>query len=210
MKNNIKTSFCLLLFMSISAVIIAQDTATIKVHFLYGSIPRLAYRKTEWRSSGGIMGGHVGIELAPNCIMDFMPVGRVHWVARRQNKRSKFAVRTNPDDFWSISGGHSAHVKKATVVIPVNAAQKQVLDSIFTAYTTNTPYDYAFIGMRCAAATHDVLSQMGIMPTYGPHKIYFKIFYPERLRKRLLNKARQENWTVLYQKGSERRRWDRD
>ncbi len=31
------------------------------------------------------------------------------------------------------------------------------IDSLVNSYTTQTPYDYVFLGMRCASSSYDVL-----------------------------------------------------
>ncbi len=97
-------------------------------------------------------------------------------------------------------------VKKAIVYIPVSSQQKQQFDSIVAVYLTQTPYDYAFIGMRCAAATYDILGQLDILPNYSYSKTYTKIFYPEKLRTRLFEKAIENGWTIIRQDGSTKRK----
>src|SRR5688572_1813198 len=69
----------------------AQDTAYIKVHFLYGSRPLKTY-KDEPRWFGGILGGHVGIEAADNQILNFIPHGKFRLVAKNKIKHSRYVV----------------------------------------------------------------------------------------------------------------------
>ena len=187
----------------------AAEPVYIKVHFLYGSKPGRDFRETESRWFGGIPGGHVGIEVDSNVIMDFTMHGKFHVIAKNKKPHSRFAIH-NSQNFWEIFGYPADKVKKATIIIPVSEQQKKELDSIFAAYTTQTPYDYAFIGMRCGAAAYDVLSRIGILPQYSLRKTYFKIFYPKRLRKILLEKAAVHNWVIERQEGSSSRKWERD
>lgn len=187
----------------------AGDTTYIKVHFLYGSKPKVEYKDSESKWFGGILGGHVGIEVDSNKIMDFVGEGKLHIFEKTNNKHSRFTVRS-PKSFWEIFNTKAETVKKATVTIPITEIQKEKLDSIFKTYTSETPYDYAFFGMRCGAAAYDVLGQLGIVAKLSHRKTYLKIFYPRKLRKRLLTKAEKENWKVLKKAGTTKRRWEQD
>ena len=203
-----------ILFILFSLLIIfnsatSQDTTLIKVHFLYGSKPAKQYRDSERKWFGGILGGHVGIETNHDQVLNFMRDSKFHLIARKKEKHSRFAIHTT-DRFWGIFGSPGETVKKATVIIPVSRQQKNKLDSIQQVYTIQTPYDYAFIGMRCGAATYEILAQMNILRAHAYRKTFLKIFYPKKLRKRLLKKAQENNWTILRQDGTPRRKWERD
>jgi hypothetical protein len=188
----------------------AQDTSyLLKVHFLYGSTPLKQYKDTEPKWFGGILGGHVGIEGDSDRIVNFLPKGKFHVVAKKGNPHSTYAVHS-VDDFYAILGGNADSVKKAVVYIPVSRQQKQQFDSIAAVYLQQTPYDYALIGMRCAAATYDILGQLDILPNYSHSKTYTKIFYPEKLRTRLFEKAIENGWAIVRQEGSTRRKWEKD
>jgi len=205
-----KISFVGLLFLFVfSNHILCQGNYYFKVHFLYGSKPKKEFQKSEPRWFGGIWGGHVGIEVDSNTVLDFVPEGKFHWIAKNKNPHCKFAVHAIKD-FYEIFGGTSKAVKKATVVIPITKQQKQKLDSITLAYTAKPPYDYAFIGMRCGSAAYNILAQLGILKQYSYGKTYRRIFYPRRLRKRLLKKAKENNWAITKQNGTERREWEED
>lgn len=210
MKQEIKKFFFFFLLLAFSMEnqgLLAQDSVLIRVHFLYGSRPKRKFRATEPAWFGGILGGHVGIETDSNVILNFNPHGKFHWFAKNNDRHSRFAIHSI-ENFWLIMGSDS--VKKASIVIPISSRQKQRLDSLSTAYCARTPYDYAFIGMRCAAAAYDVLSRIGVVKKYSYHKTYRAIFYPRKLRKRLLKKARRHHWQVIREKGSKKRKWERD
>ena len=187
----------------------SQDTTFIKVHFLYGSKPLKKYKDTEQKWFGGVLGGHAGIEGDEDKVINFLPSGKFHWFAKKGNKHSAYAVHT-VSSFYAILGGSPDNVKKAIVHIPVTKQQKQKFDSIAAAYVTQTPYDYAFIGMRCGAATYDILGQLNILPAYNYGKTYRKIFYPKKLRRRLFKKATENGWLIVKQPGSPRRKWEKD
>ena len=187
----------------------AQDSSFIKVQFIYGSKPLKKYRDTEKKWFGGLPGGHVGIETDSSMVLDFHHYKSFHVFTTNSNKHSRFLLRPS-NEFWSGFHCTGETVKKATVIIPVTKAQKQRFDSIANSYLSTTPYDYAFIGMRCAAATYDILSQLGIVDRYPLKMIYMKIFYPKALRHRLYTKAKENGWAVIKQEGSLKRKWEQD
>lgn len=185
------------------------DSAYLKVLFLYGSKPARGFKQQEPKWFGGMLGGHVGIEGAQDSVLSFVPQGKFHWIAKKSNLHSQYVISTEAA-FWQILGGDADSVKKAIVVIPVTALQKQKFDSIRQAYLQAPPYDYALIGMRCGAAAYDILAQLQILKHYGYTKTYGKIFYPKKLRCRLLKLATQNRWTVIRLDGSTRRTWEGD
>jgi hypothetical protein len=187
----------------------SQDAELIKVHFLYGSKPLKQFRKTEEKWFGGVWGGHVGIEGSDNSILNFVPAGKFHWIASKKDQHSRYAQHST-EEFYALFGGNPDSVKKAIVYIPVTQRQKQRFDSIASVYLKETPYDYAFWGMRCGAAAYEILGQLNIVPSYAHGKTYRKIFYPKRLRKRLFKKATQNDWKIVRQEGTMRRKWEKD
>lgn len=188
---------------------VASDSTTIQVHFLYGSKPKHAFKDVEKHWFGGLHGGHVGIQVGPNRIIDFVPAGGFHYVAHKDSFCSRFATHAN-ETFWFIFGGQPNEVKKLSITIPVSMEQKKRLDSIAKAYRINTPYDYAFIGMRCGSAAYDILSQLNIVKKYSHKKTYRKIFYPKKLRKLLIALAEKNHWMMERQEGTTRRKWEKD
>ena len=187
----------------------AQDSLYLKVHFLYGSKPLKKYKSTEPKWFGGILGGHAGLECTSNQILSFSPSGKFHWIAKDNDRHSRYTLKTQ-DDFYAILGGNPDSVKKAVVYIPISWQQKQMFDSISKCYVAATPYDYAFIGMRCGAATYEVLAQLGIVRAYSPGVTSRNIFYPKKLRKPLLQDARANGWKIETHRGSSRRKWEKD
>lgn len=187
----------------------ANDSAYLKIHFLYGSKPAKDFKKLEKKWFGGIHGGHVGIESDSNFILNFLKDKKFHVFGRKNIRHSKFEVNTYKE-FYELFAIPSDSVKFAIVYVPISKLQKQKFDSISQCYTSTVPYDYAFIGMRCAAAAYDVLSQMELFPKHSRNRMVSKIFYPKKLRKRILKKAEENNWKIIRQEGSERRKWERD
>ncbi len=198
-----------ILFCFISFLAKSQDTTYLKVHFLYGSKPLKAFKDSEKKWFGGILGGHVGVEKDSNEIVNFVPRGELHWVNNEDEKHSAF-VTYRYTSFYSILGGNADSVKKAIIYIPISRQQMQKFDSISAIYRDETPYDYAFWGMRCGAAAYDILSHVDILPQYRYKKTFKKIFYPKKLRKRLLRMANENHWKVIKEEGSTKRKWEKD
>jgi hypothetical protein len=187
-----------------------QDSGThyIKVHFLYGSRPLQKYKHSEHKWFGGVLGGHVGIEGDSGRILNFRGQGKFHVFDGKKNKHSTFEEHSF-SGFYSIFRSPADSVKKVVVTIPVTAAQKKIFDSITYAYLKETPYDYALFGMRCGAAAYEILGKLGIMKNYTYRKTYMKIFYPQKLRRRLLDKAERNNWLIERYEGTDRRKWEK-
>lgn len=186
----------------------SQDSTSIKVLFLYGSKPKKEFKDEEYKWFGGRLGGHVGICTDSNTVVSILPYGKFHVFGSKRKIHSKF-VNTTQQEFWSILG-HVDSVKKLIVEIPVSYKQKTKLDSLHTTYLQKPPYDYAFFGMRCGAATYEILAQLKLLKRYSRSKVSMKIFYPKKLRRRILKKAEQKNWTLKRQEGSTKRKWEKD
>jgi len=189
--------------------IYASDTLYLKVHFLYGSKPKKAYKDVEKKWFGGMFGGHVGIEYDSNKVIDFIPKGKFHKIAKKHNLHSRYAVR-DLESFWGIFGSNFIYEKTATVIIPVTLIQKQKLDSIVMTYSNKTPYDYAFMGMRCGSATYDILAKICLLKKHSYRYTIFRFFYPKKLRKKMFRLADNNNWQVIEHKGIATRKWEHD
>ncbi len=206
MKNRIILIFTACIY---SFCFQAQDTIYLKVHFLYGSKPVKKYKKQGYKSFGGILGGHVGIELNKDKILNFVPSGKFHWIRKKNNKHSAF-VTHDKRGFYGILGGTIDSVKRLCVYIPVSLNEAKLFDSIYQSYRDSTPYDYAFFGMRCGASSYEILSQIGILERYSNMKTVCNIFYPKKLRKKLLKLTIRNNWQIKRSTGTKNRKWEKD
>jgi hypothetical protein len=193
----------------ISLASFSQPTTYLKVHFLYGSKPKREYRDTEKKWFGGILGGHCGIEADSDQVVSFFRGRDVHIVAKKNNRQSRYVTHSR-ERFYSMFGGSPESKKRGIVHVPVTIEQKQKFDSIIAAYREQTPYDYAFIGMRCGSATYEILAQLDVLREYSYRRTYWKIFYPRRLRRPLFAKAEENNWTIELYEGSVTRKWEKD
>ncbi|MCC6370557.1 MAG: hypothetical protein IT236_06115 [Bacteroidia bacterium] len=187
----------------------SEDSVTIKVHFLHGSKPNRAYKYSEDRWFGGLLGGHTGIEIEPNRIFNFQPRSGLHMFAKPRIINSKFSIHDSIT-FYAIMSGKEDTVKKTVIVMRITQGQKYRLDSIVNVYRRRAPYDYAFFGMRCGAAAAEILGQLGITQKTGFTKTWMHTFYPRKLRRRLERAAEKNHYTVIKSQGNVRRRWEKD
>jgi hypothetical protein len=185
----------------------AQDSLTI--HFLYGSKPAKNYKHTQKKWFGGKLGGHVGIAVNNDSVLHFLYKGKFHVVANKRNKHSQYLYSALPD-FYLYLAKQKDSFKTVAVTLPITTQQKNIFDSMKQNYLNCTPYDYAFIGMRCGAATYDMLAILDIVPKQKKSTTIAKIFYPRKLRKKILHLASTNNWHVQYTIGTATRNWEKD
>ena len=179
----------------------ASDTTyTIKINFLYGSRPAKGYHQQESKLFGGIKGGHVNIE-AGGRVLDFTPGNNP---LLPNNKKPSGGFSVNQSLHWSSTD------KWKTIIVPVSQDQYKELQKIFDSVASKTPYDYAIFGMRCAAASYDVLSMIGLFKEYSSTKNVATHFYPKLLRKKVLKWADKNHYTVLSNEGRSSRKWESD
>ena len=177
-----------------------DTTYTIKINFLYGSRPVKSCRDQESKLFGGIKGGHVNIE-AGGRVLDFTPGNNP---LLPHNKKPSGGFSINNSVYWDGDD------KWKTVIVPVSEDQYFALQKIFDSVAAKTPYDYAIFGMRCAAASYDVLSKIGLFKEYSIKKNIATHFYPKLLRKKVLKWAEKNHYTVLSNEGRSSRKWESD
>lgn len=188
----------------------ANDSlVSIKIHFIYGSKPKKEFKNEEKKWFGGIHGGHVGIEVDSNKIFDFIRSGKTHVFSKKKNLSGKFVYRS-VESFYTRYKASGDSLEVAIISFQISKKQKLQLDSLIQVYTQNSPYDYAFFGMRCAAAAYDVLSELSVFPNYRKSKTIRKIFFPRKLRKRAFKRAKQNNWEIEKIQGTQKRKWESD
>jgi hypothetical protein len=182
----------------------AQHGHILKVLFRYGSRPARGYEKTEFDDFGGIHGGHVCLGIDSIVIGFDSPVG-FHIFPRKKNLKGVF-VRENEVDYMQ----DTIKKKYAIVEIPITEEQYVKLQNIFSRYLNKTPYDYAFFGMRCASATYDILSQIGIAEQKSRVGNVISNFYPKLFRRKVFRLAKENKYKVTKLKGRKTREWEED
>jgi hypothetical protein len=195
----------LILCCSITGVSLAGDSLFFKLHFVYGSRPKHGFKSVEKTYFGGIHGGHVYMEIDHE-IFSFGP-NKGQWHIFGHKRRVVGCYRLDSNLVWC---GDTGKLKITTITIPVTKAQMQQFKSLEQQYLKASPYDYAFFGMRCAAAAYDILSHTGICKKRSRVGMITNNFYPKRLRVKLLKRAQKEHWTVERQQGRATRKWERD
>ena len=206
MKNLLLTFF-LLAFLA--SRLCAGDSATIKVWFLYGSRPKKEWKSVESKWFGGIHGGHVGISTDSSGVKNFLPCGKFHIFPQKKIIQGCFDITPGAlfDEFFSSSENASQIL---VIEIPVSLKQKNKVDSLYAEYVLHSPYDYAFFGIRCASSACDILQKASILPNRNKTNTVIRNFYPKKLRKRLLKKAKKNEWNLIRIPGSNRRIWEKD
>ncbi len=209
MQLSIKSIFATFFFCVFVSAVFAQQQEYIKVHFLYGSTPLPQYKDVESEWFGGLLGGHVGIELKKDKILNFVPSGDFH-IFTSKNRHSAY-VEMDEDAFYGIFDDKPKNVKRLIIQIPITPTQKTDFQRISAAYLKKTPYDYAFFGMRCGAATYEVLAQLDKLPKYKSLMATAScVFYPKILRRRLIKRAEENGWKIIRVEGSKQRKWEQD
>ena len=204
--------------------------STIRVLCLYGSIPAKGWMGREpmygpntlINRTAKLHGGHVGVEYAPGKVLSFQPLKYTgiassgHLITSSNKKNFNSCFRTYSETrMWNVLGNYYGNIdslRRAVFVIPVTAAQKKILDSLAGQYTRESPYDYAFLGMRCASATYDVLQAAGIVPEYK-HELWYNVFTTRQFRYLLYREYlhnKDKGWQLYTCKGSVSRKWEKD
>jgi hypothetical protein len=177
---------------------------TITVHFLYGSKPAKGNKNAEAKWFGGKKGGHLTIETGDS-IIGFQPDGKCHVFGKNKNANGYFSNEQKQN--WVRD---TATLKYTSIIIPLDEDNYLKVKSILNNYLKKSPYDYAFLGMRCAAATYDILEETGIVKRRSRVGKWIPFFYPQLLRRRLLKIANANNYAVVKTKGRSSRSWEKE
>jgi hypothetical protein len=177
---------------------------TITVHFLYGSKPANGNKNAETKWFGGKKGGHVTIETGDS-IIGFQPGGKCHVFGKKKNANGYFSNEQKQN--WVKD---TATLKYTSVIIPLDGDNYLKVKNTLNNYLKKSPYDYAFFGMRCAAATYDVLEETNIVKKRRMLGKWVSFFYLQLLRRRLLKIAGANKYAVVKTKGRSSRRWEKE
>jgi len=201
MKKNISAIVILLFLLQFS---FGQRGDTISVYFLYGSKPDRHCKNIEQKYFGGFHGGHVSIGL-DTTVIGFGPFHKFHIFSQKNNSTGKFFYESHSSFVQDTAG-----FKYTTFRIAMTDTQMHKLRSVIKEYVIFAPYDYAFLGMRCASATYDILSRAGVLKHKSRFRNTFSNFYPKLFRKKMFRYARKRNWQVTKQPGRNTRKWEKD
>jgi hypothetical protein len=177
-----------------------NDTAII--HFIHGSIAKEGCIYPRKRL-GGLLGGHVEIELNGQVYGFRLNKLPVHIFVDNAEFNSKYEVNTT--EKWLK---RTEYEKITSVYLPINEEQNRKLNAILNAYLLKSPYDYAFFGKRCASSTAEILSQSGIFQPLSNTEIMVAFLSPRPLRHTLLNLAENKHLLVKNKAGVDCRIWE--
>ncbi len=178
-----------------------SDSTTVRIHFFYGSRP--GSHTHEQKRFGGIHGGHVSMQI-DDTLFSFRFKGKVRLWGTRKNPHHHWEKQ--PLSTWVLDTIGNQY---ATVMLPLSSEQFRKLKSIEAAYCAKDPYDYAFLGMRCASSMDDVCAQLGLFKPRSRWGMIVTNFYPKRFRIRLFKLASRNQWEIIGHAGSASRRWER-
>ncbi|MFM6984198.1 MAG: hypothetical protein ACKOXF_08690 [Chitinophagaceae bacterium] len=178
----------------------AEARDTLKVLFVYGSRPA---SKGEDKWFGGLHGGHVSISYQKGFV-SFVPKVGIQ-IFKRKKINSKFTLEYG--DYFVFDTIDSRYL---IISIPIDSLARIRLDSVINRYLIESPYPYAFFGMRCASAAADLMQKSSIISTKERKPLWRKYFYPRLLRRELIKMARQNAWPMYYRPGRSSRRWEKD
>jgi hypothetical protein len=184
----------------------AQDSLKLaQIHIIHGSRPKYKYKESEYHMLGGMSGGHVVMQLDSHVYGFLFTHYRFHLFPSEKRSIGMFEDQSASE--WRES---AAEDRVTTITIPVSKRQFFFMDSVYRQYTKAAPYDYAFIGMRCAASCYKMLADAGILPQVTEKQSVWEAFYPRPLRKKLVQLAHKNAWKIDITAGSERRKWEKD
>ncbi len=178
-----------------------NQTDTVTVHFIHGSIPKAncTYQK---KRLGGYLGGHIEIEVDDfvfGFLYDTLPINYLP----KNDFNSKFEKRTKKN--WSELVKYD---KITSIRIPVTKPKKMRLDSLLNQHLINEPYDYAFFGQRCTSSTAEILSDVGIINEFSNQESIVAFYYPKLLRRTMTKYANENGFEIIKKIGIECHYWE--
>lgn len=195
-------SLPLLVLLLFSFFSYSQNTVVTAL-FIYGSKPITA---SERKWFGGKLGGHVGLEVGTDSVFHFNPSGAVKVFGDNETPGSW--ILSDKSQFLCTFGCDSNKV--LAIEIPVDSLTLTSIRKQALIFLDQSPYPYAFFGMRCTSSCYHLLSMGGILQQKSKSAMIRKNFYPRKLRKRLLKMARKNNWKICRTEGRSTRKWDHD
>lgn len=176
-------------------------------HIAHGSRPHPDHRDTQKHWLGGMLGGHVVLELDSFAYGFNFNSSRVHIFPRRNDSRQAGVFEKEPAndllERWENN-------KLTSVFIPLNDSDYVHLKNELEELHRNAEFDYAFWGMRCASTAYMLLSYVGVFESAGKFESIRKAFHPRAFRKKLIRAAQQKQLQIKVQKGSTERIWEGD
>jgi hypothetical protein len=183
-----------------------MDRKIIVIHFLHGYIVKKQFKHTDKSIRGGLLGGHIYIQLK-NHLYGFEPLNikDFHVLPRIKSSRFNSIVKKGHIDDWLQ---YHQHVKFTSIEISVSQPRYVYLKNILKKFNKHPPYDYALLGVRCTSFTHYLLTKCGICHSTGIIDSIIRYPYPRKLRSSLMRNAQQQGWKISETAGAEARIWE--
>lgn len=175
------------------------------VRIAHGSRPHPQHRDTQKHWLGGMYGGHVVIQLDSFAYGFNFRSKRVHIFPRMKESRQAGVFEK---DFAPLVVQGWAQMKTTTVYVPLSDSEYVAMKSRLEALHADVPFDYAFLGMRCASTAYMLLSETGVFEPAGKLKSMRRAFHPRALRRKLIRAAAAQKLRVEVQPGNPHRIWE--
>jgi hypothetical protein len=177
------------------------DNNIIVVHFIHGSIPKedCSYQK---KRLGGYLGGHIEIEVnnfVYGFLYDTLPMNYIP----KSTFNSKFEKRG-----FEVWNELIANDKITSIEIPTDKKQTKELEILLNKYWNKAPYDYSFLGQRCASSTAKILSDIGIINKFSNQESIIAFYYPKLLRRTMIKYAEKNNYKIKNKSGIDCHNWE--
>jgi hypothetical protein len=177
------------------------------VHIAHGSRPHPEHRDKQKHWLGGMLGGHVVIELDSFAYGFNFESRRVHIFPRKKDSRQAGVFeKENAAELMQ----HWRNNKVTSVYVPINDSDYIRIRHDLEQLHEDAPFDYAFWGMRCASTAYMFLSRVEVFEKAGKSKSIRKAFHPRALRKKLLRAASKKGLRVEVHPGTSERIWEGD
>lgn len=196
-----------ILFLVLFCVFVVGNTqtdTTVTVHIIHGSVPKEEFKDQEYKMLGGMMGGHVVMQVDDSIYGFAFSKWELHLFPKRKKSIGSFHTSAF-SQWWELE----MKTKLTSIVIPVTKQQHDSILHMYRRNLKNSPYDYAFFGTRCAASCYKMLADAGVFPRASLRKSRWIAFYPRPLKRKLTKKARKKGWNWTVREGSYTRRWEK-
>ena len=169
------------------------------VHIFHGSQRKWSSRN-QFREVGGMMGGHVAIEVE-NHIYGFFykDIKQLHIFPNNKNKNCEFQKQTFEE--WADIVKNK---KETTFKIPVTEKEVQFLLDYYHTNLEVPSCDYSFFGERCASNCYYLLKKLGKIEG-GSY--FLNAFWPGLLIRKLKRESRKRGYEIITKPGASDRIW---
>ncbi|OFY83899.1 MAG: hypothetical protein A3F72_07835 [Bacteroidetes bacterium RIFCSPLOWO2_12_FULL_35_15] len=195
-------SLCFILAFFCTKSQTSDSLKLIRIHIIHGSKPKSA---VEYKTIGGMYGGHVVIE-TDSCVYGFFfDSKQIHVFPHKRGKAGVYEKENLSD--WKRN---YKSYKITSIEIPIFLNQYEQLIKQYEEYIQESPHDYAFFGMRCASSCYWVLGTIGVVKKCSKLKSMHKAFHPKAFRKKMQKLSQKNGYVTYIQKGRSTRKWEND